>query len=63
MWNIATQIVEKRMARLEDILRSSAPGGDIGKPLMLALLALLASGALFGRGGRVGKCPLATESG
>ena len=39
------------MAGLEDMLRSSAPGGNIGKPLMLALLALLASGALVGRGG------------
>jgi uncharacterized protein YidB (DUF937 family) len=39
------------MAGLEDILHSSAPGGNIGKPLMLALLALLASGALFGGGG------------
>ncbi len=38
------------MAGLEDTIRSSAPGGNIGKPLMLALLALLASGALF-RGG------------
>ena len=38
------------MAGLEDMLRSSAPGGNIGKPLMLALLALLASGALFGGG-------------
>jgi uncharacterized protein YidB (DUF937 family) len=38
------------MAGLEDMIRSSAPGGSIGKPLMLALLALLASGALFGRG-------------
>src|SRR6202040_541055 len=37
------------MAGLEDMIRSSAPGGNIGKPLMLALLALLASGALFGR--------------
>jgi uncharacterized protein YidB (DUF937 family) len=36
------------------MLRSSAPGGNIGKPLMLALLALLASGALFGRGGTTG---------
>lgn len=34
----------------EDIVRSAAPGGNVGKPLMLALLALLASGALF-RGG------------
>jgi uncharacterized protein YidB (DUF937 family) len=38
------------MAGLEDMLRSSAPGGNIGKPLLLALLALLASGALFGGG-------------
>src|SRR5271166_5318772 len=42
------------MAGLEDIIRSSAPGGNIGKPLMLALLALLASGALFGGGGAKG---------
>jgi hypothetical protein len=39
------------MSGLEDMLRSSAPGGNIGKPLMLALLALLASGALFGGAG------------
>jgi uncharacterized protein YidB (DUF937 family) len=39
------------MSGLEDMLRSSAPAGNIGKPLMLALLALLASGALFGGGG------------
>jgi uncharacterized protein YidB (DUF937 family) len=46
------------MAGLEDMLRSSAPGGNIGKPLMLALLALLASGALFGRsGGGAGSSP------
>ena len=37
------------MAGLEDIIRSSAPGGNIGKPLLLGLLALLASGALFGK--------------
>lgn len=41
------------MAGLEDLIRSSAPGGSIGKPLLLALLALLASGALF-RGGTQG---------
>jgi uncharacterized protein YidB (DUF937 family) len=41
------------MAGLEDTIRSSAPGGNIGKPLMLALVALLASGALF-RGGGAG---------
>ena len=45
------------MAGLEDLIRSSAPGGSIGKPLLLALLALLASGALF-RGGSAG--PAAT---
>ena len=39
------------MPGLEDMLRSAAPGGNIGKPLMLALLALLASGALFGSRG------------
>jgi len=39
------------MSGLEDMLRSSAPGGNIGKPIMLALLALLASGALFGGSG------------
>ena len=39
------------MAGLEDIIRSSAPGGNIGKPLMLALLALLASGACLVGGG------------
>jgi hypothetical protein len=32
------------MAGLEDRVRSAVPGGNIGKPLMLALLALLASG-------------------
>lgn len=39
------------MASLEDTIRSAAPGGNIGKPLLLALLALLASGALFKTGG------------
>jgi uncharacterized protein YidB (DUF937 family) len=46
------------MAGLEDMIRSSAPGGNIGKPLMLALLALFASGALFrGGGGRCADTP------
>jgi uncharacterized protein YidB (DUF937 family) len=36
------------MAEFEDTIRKAVPGG-IGKPLMLALLALLASGALFGK--------------
>jgi uncharacterized protein YidB (DUF937 family) len=38
------------MAGLEDVIRSAVPGGNIGKPLMIVLGALLASGALF-RGG------------
>ena len=37
------------MAGLEDTFRRAVPGGNIGKPLMLALLALLASGVLFGK--------------
>jgi hypothetical protein len=41
------------MAGLEDMVRSSAPGGNIAKPLMIALGALLASGVLF-RGGGAG---------
>jgi uncharacterized protein YidB (DUF937 family) len=46
------------MAGLEDIIRSAVPGGNIGKPIVLALLGLLASGALF-RGG--GAAPTASE--
>ena len=38
------------MAGLEDIIRSSVPDGNIAKPLLLGLLALLSSGALFGKG-------------
>jgi uncharacterized protein YidB (DUF937 family) len=38
------------MAGLEDIIRSSVPDGNIAKPLLLGLLALLTSGALFGKG-------------
>jgi uncharacterized protein YidB (DUF937 family) len=41
----------KIMAGFEDIIRSALPGGNVGKPLMLALLGLLASGALFKGGG------------
>ena len=48
------------MAGLEDMVRSSAPGGNIGKPLMIALGALLASGVLF-RGGGAGQ-PASTGS-
>ena len=39
------------MANLEDTINSAVPGGSIAKPLMLALLGLLASGALFRSGG------------
>jgi uncharacterized protein YidB (DUF937 family) len=42
----------KAMAGLNDMIRSSAPGGSIAKPLMLALGALLASGVLFGGKGQ-----------
>lgn len=35
------------MGLLDDMLGSAVPGGSITKPLMLALLGLLASGALF----------------
>jgi len=47
---------EKGNARIrEDMIRSSAPGGNIGKPLMArALAALLASAALF-RGSGAGQ--------
>ena len=48
------------MAGLNDMIRSSVPGGNIGKPLMLALGALLASGALF-RGGSAGQTASASS--
>ena len=48
------------MSGFDDIIRSAAPGGNIGKPLMIALGALLASGVLFG-GGRAGQ-PATTGS-
>ena len=41
------------MASSEDVIQRAVPGG-IGKPLILALLALLASGALFGGGSKEG---------
>jgi uncharacterized protein YidB (DUF937 family) len=50
------------MAGLEDIIRSSAPGGNVGKPLMLALVALLASGALFRSGGGAAGTPAQTAT-
>jgi len=37
------------MGFLEDAVGSAVPGGNVAKPLMVALGALLASGALFGR--------------
>ena len=42
------------MGSLDNVVRSAVPGGNIGKPLMLALGALLASGVLF-RGGGAGR--------
>jgi uncharacterized protein YidB (DUF937 family) len=42
------------MSGFDDMIRSAAPGGNIGKPLILALGALLASGVLF-RGSGAGQ--------
>jgi uncharacterized protein YidB (DUF937 family) len=42
------------MSGFDEMIRSAAPGGNIGKPLMLALGAMLASGALF-RGSGAGQ--------
>jgi uncharacterized protein YidB (DUF937 family) len=42
------------MANLDDIIRNALPGGNVTKPLMIALLGLLASGALFKSGGAQG---------
>ena len=49
------------MARSEDVVRPAVPGG-IGKPLILALLALLASGALFGRGSKEGSATKGSQA-
>jgi uncharacterized protein YidB (DUF937 family) len=49
------------MAGLEDVIRSSVPGGNIGKPLMIALGALLASGVLF-RGGAQQSASMGSQS-
>jgi len=38
------------MAGVDNAIRSSVPGGNVAKPLMIALGALLASGVLFGKG-------------
>ena len=51
------------MASLEDTIRSAVPGGSLGKPLMLALMALLASGALFRGGGGGAAAPQPTSGG
>lgn len=40
------------MGLLDQVLRSALSQGRLSNPLMLALLALLASGALFGGGNR-----------
>src|SRR6516225_2524866 len=37
------------MSGFDDMIRSAAPGGNIGKPLMIALGALLASGGLLNK--------------
>lgn len=48
------------MAGLEDTIRSAVPGNNIGKPLMIALGALLASGALFKASGAGSTAPSPT---
>ena len=50
------------MAGLEDMIRSAVPGGNIGKPLMIALGALLASGVLFRGGGAKQSAPAGSQS-
>jgi uncharacterized protein YidB (DUF937 family) len=42
------------MANLDDVIRNAVPGGNIAKPLLIALVGLLASGALFKSGGAQG---------
>ena len=49
------------MASSEDVIRSAVPGG-VAKPLILALLALLASGALFGRGSKEGSATKGSQA-
>ena len=43
------------MAGVDNAIRSSVPGGNIAKPLMIALGALLASGVLFKGGSSAGQ--------
>ena len=49
------------MASSEDVIQKAVPGG-IGKPLVLALLALLASSALFGRGSKEGSATKGSQA-
>jgi uncharacterized protein YidB (DUF937 family) len=49
------------MASSEDVIRSAVPG-SIAKPLILALLALLASGALFGGGSKEGSATKGSQT-
>jgi uncharacterized protein YidB (DUF937 family) len=46
------------MANLDDVIRNAVPGGNIAKPLIIALLGLLASGALFKSGGAQGSAAM-----
>jgi uncharacterized protein YidB (DUF937 family) len=39
--------MEETMGFLDDVVGSAVPGGSLAKPLMIALAALLASGALY----------------
>jgi len=50
------------MANLDDVIRNAVSGGNIAKPLMIALLGLLASGALFKSGGTQPPVPQPTAS-
>jgi len=50
------------MSGFDDMIRSAAPGGNIGKPLMLALGALLVSGALFRASGAGQTANVPTQS-
>jgi len=47
------------MASLDDVIRNAVPGGNVAKPLMIALLGLLASGALFKGGSASSPAPAA----
>src|SRR5262245_61047455 len=45
------------MGMLDDVVGSAVPRGSLAKPLILALLALLASGALHRQGAPAGSAP------